>query len=168
MTIEPFIADKWNCFCGSETAFDICCKPLLTEAAYAETAEQLMRSRYSAFCTKNDLYLVRTLHPSQRQKNGQQSLDDSIAHKHWISLTLISTSHGKKTDDTGTVEFIAQYEYKGSFHQHHELSTFVKEDAQWFYVSGEYYEPSKMLQLKFGRNTPCWCGSGKKYKKCHG
>jgi preprotein translocase subunit SecA len=19
-----------------------------------------------------------------------------------------------------------------------------------------------------GRNDPCWCGSGKKYKKCHG
>ena len=21
---------------------------------------------------------------------------------------------------------------------------------------------------KFGRNDPCWCGSGKKFKKCHG
>ncbi|MDQ4019962.1 MAG: SEC-C metal-binding domain-containing protein [Actinomycetota bacterium] len=21
---------------------------------------------------------------------------------------------------------------------------------------------------KRGRNDPCWCGSGKKYKKCHG
>jgi preprotein translocase subunit SecA len=21
---------------------------------------------------------------------------------------------------------------------------------------------------KLGRNEPCWCGSGKKYKKCHG
>jgi preprotein translocase subunit SecA len=21
---------------------------------------------------------------------------------------------------------------------------------------------------KIGRNDPCWCGSGKKYKKCHG
>ena len=21
---------------------------------------------------------------------------------------------------------------------------------------------------KIGRNDPCWCGSGKKYKRCHG
>jgi preprotein translocase subunit SecA len=21
---------------------------------------------------------------------------------------------------------------------------------------------------QIGRNDPCWCGSGKKYKKCHG
>jgi len=21
---------------------------------------------------------------------------------------------------------------------------------------------------KVGRNEPCWCGSGKKYKRCHG
>jgi preprotein translocase subunit SecA len=23
-------------------------------------------------------------------------------------------------------------------------------------------------QAKIGRNDPCWCGSGKKYKRCHG
>jgi preprotein translocase subunit SecA len=23
-------------------------------------------------------------------------------------------------------------------------------------------------EQKLGRNDPCWCGSGKKYKKCHG
>ena len=26
-------------------------------------------------------------------------------------------------------------------------------------------EPETIPQL--GRNDPCWCGSGKKYKKCH-
>ena len=159
---------KSNCYCGSGAVFDICCKPLLTECVYAETAEQLMRSRYSAFCTKNDHHLISTLHPSQRQQDDQQTLDESIARKHWILLTIISTNQGKKADDKGTVEFIAQYEHNGSFHQHHELSSFVKEDGQWFYVSGEYYEPSKTPELKLGRNTACWCGSGKKYKRCHG
>jgi preprotein translocase subunit SecA len=28
--------------------------------------------------------------------------------------------------------------------------------------------PSKRTEPKIGRNDPCWCGSGKKYKKCHG
>ena len=26
----------------------------------------------------------------------------------------------------------------------------------------------KLLEEKLGRNDPCPCGSGKKYKKCHG
>jgi preprotein translocase subunit SecA len=26
----------------------------------------------------------------------------------------------------------------------------------------------KREEPKIGRNDPCWCGSGKKYKKCHG
>jgi preprotein translocase subunit SecA len=26
----------------------------------------------------------------------------------------------------------------------------------------------KAEDQKLGRNDPCWCGSGKKYKKCHG
>lgn len=25
----------------------------------------------------------------------------------------------------------------------------------------------KRILPKLGRNSPCWCGSGKKYKKCH-
>ena len=28
--------------------------------------------------------------------------------------------------------------------------------------------PVKRTQQKVGRNDPCPCGSGKKYKKCHG
>ena len=27
---------------------------------------------------------------------------------------------------------------------------------------------SRRAQEKVGRNDPCWCGSGKKFKKCHG
>ncbi|MEZ5505160.1 MAG: YchJ family metal-binding protein [Gammaproteobacteria bacterium] len=45
----------------------------------------------------------------------------------------------------------------------HERSRFVKEDGRWFYLDGE------MLPLPSpGRNDPCWCGSGQKFKKCHG
>jgi hypothetical protein len=27
--------------------------------------------------------------------------------------------------------------------------------------------PGRMVRIRPGRNDPCWCGSGKKYKRCH-
>jgi hypothetical protein len=32
-----------------------------------------------------------------------------------------------------------------------------------------YFKPEEGKNFigKLGRNDPCWCGSGKKYKKCH-
>ena len=38
-------------------------------------------------------------------------------------------------------------------------------------AGGEGVNPATVVkteQEKIGRNDPCWCGSGKKYKKCHG
>lgn len=32
-----------------------------------------------------------------------------------------------------------------------------------YFSSGE----TKHVKENIGRNYPCWCGSGKKYKKCH-
>ncbi|GIR47667.1 MAG: hypothetical protein CM15mP57_7090 [Alphaproteobacteria bacterium] len=29
-------------------------------------------------------------------------------------------------------------------------------------------EPRRIITKKIGRNEPCPCGSGKKYKQCHG
>jgi hypothetical protein len=34
--------------------------------------------------------------------------------------------------------------------------------------SSEAAMPQKRKEAKVGRNDPCPCGSGKKYKKCHG
>jgi uncharacterized protein YecA (UPF0149 family) len=28
--------------------------------------------------------------------------------------------------------------------------------------------PAGVAKDKIGRNDPCWCGSGRKYKRCHG
>jgi len=41
------------------------------------------------------------------------------------------------------------------------LSEALPEDA-------EQQQPYVRKEKKLGRNEPCWCGSGKKYKQCHG
>ncbi|AEP30244.1 SEC-C motif domain protein [Glaciecola nitratireducens FR1064] len=69
-----------------------------------------------------------------------------------------------ESDDVGTVEFVATYSIDGDFFAMHELSSFIKQDGNWYYTSGLTKEKSG--QITPTRNDPCPCGSGKKYKKC--
>jgi SEC-C motif-containing protein len=50
------------------------------------------------------------------------------------------------------------------------VSTFVKDDEGWKFEDGELVaeQPIVREQPKTGRNDPCPCGSGKKFKKCCG
>lgn len=84
----------------------------------------------------------------------------------WLGLDVL-VCHAGGTDDTeGTVEFVARYSHEGRPGSLHEISHFHKENDQWLYVSGEF--PRTPQQVKTGRNDPCPCGSGKKFKKCCG
>lgn len=122
------------------------------------TAEALMRSRYSAFVLKLSDYLSATWHPSTRPDSLDIGNDDTV----WQRLVIVSTEKGSEADRDGVVEFAAFY----SGGQLHERSRFVKEDGRWFYVEGDILP--LIASEKVGRNDPCPCGSGKKYKKCCG
>lgn len=146
------------CPCGSGLEYGECCAPLHRGEHNAATAEALMRSRYSAFVLKLPDYLSATWHPSTRPDDLDLSGDDT----QWQRLRIIATEAGWAGDDVGMVEFIAYHE--GG--QLHERSRFVRQEGRWFYVDGEISPPVK--QGKAGRNDPCPCGSGKKFKKCCG
>lgn len=120
-----------------------------------------MRSRYSAFCVGDVEYLLNTRHPSQRALDSRESLRASTDATQWHSLKILnSTQRG----DVGEVEFVAFYSSASeSPGQIHERSQFVREDGQWFYLTGTHLSPFKLQ-----RNDTCWCGSGKKMKKCCG
>jgi SEC-C motif-containing protein len=124
----------------------------------APTAEAQMRSRYSAYVLKNSDYLRSTWHPS----TCPLELDISSDNTPWQRLVIIGTEKGTVTDSEGVVEFAAYYQ--GG--QLHERSRFVREEGRWFYLDGEILSPHQ--EQKPGRNAPCPCGSGKKYKRCCG
>jgi len=115
-----------------------------------------MRSRYTGYVLKLSEYLSRTWHSSTRPS----SLDIADDQTPWQRLEIIATDKGGQNDAEGSVEFAAFF--RGG--QMHERSRFVKEDGRWFYLDGEIMPPASMK--KVGRNDPCPCGSGKKYKKC--
>lgn len=125
-----------------------------------------MRSRYSAFHLGKIDYLIATLHPSKRQITDRESLAQTLSTTTWIGLRILATDGGTADESDGWVEFVASFREGGVAKQLHERSRFIQEDGRWFYLDGEY---ENLLPVpKPGRNDPCWCGSEKKYKKCHG
>jgi SEC-C motif-containing protein len=117
-----------------------------------------MRSRYSAFVERDWDYLN---HTQLRQDNGPPTPDII-----WLGLEIRATLAGGAEDNGGTVEFLARYSHQGSNAELHEISHFQKVDGKWLYVDGTFPRPGK--KPKSGRNDPCPCGSGLKFKNCCG
>lgn len=149
------------CPCGNTKAYSDCCAPLHQGETFATTAEQLMRSRYSAFSRGQIDYLVATLHPSVRELSDRTSLVETVKNCEWLKLDVLKTSGGSGDETEGEVEFVAFYREEGIKFLR-EKSRFIKENGHWYYINGKTIKHSLP-----GRNSPCWCGSGKKRKKCH-
>jgi SEC-C motif-containing protein len=127
-----------NCDCGSGKKFTDCCQPFLDGTAKPKTAEELMRSRYSAYLTVNIEYLRRTTHPSTRKFFAPEAVKEWAESSVWQKLEVISTAQGKEKDKIGEVEFKAYYlDSNGNPQIHHEHSNFVKELGKWFFVDGK-------------------------------
>lgn len=147
-----------DCYCGSGRKIDNCCGIYLEGKADAPTPEALMRSRYSAYVTGNNDHLLRTWHAETRPEN----LDVSADTGDWAGLEVLDS---RQDGDAGIVEFRAFYRDGGRMAVLHERSRFVREQGRWFYVDGDQV---KEKPVKVGRNDPCPCGSGKKFKRCCG
>lgn len=145
-----------NCPCGSGKVFETCCGELILGHRQAESALELMKSRYSAYATGAGDYLVETTAVANRYPGDAELISEHARKSEWIRLEIVDVP----TDDI--VEFKAYYKEDGELRVHHEKSWFVIEEGQWRYDRGELYE------TKIGRNEVCPCGSGKKYKRCCG
>lgn len=123
-----------HCHCGLPNAHETCCGRFHSGLASAANAEQLMRSRYSAYVLGLEDYLLATWHESTRPP----SLDFSdIAKTKWLGLEI--KRHVIIDDHLAQVEFIARYKTGGqSAVRLHEISDFILEDGKWFYVSGVF------------------------------
>lgn len=125
------------CPCGSGIGYDDCCGRFIAGRDQAHTAEQVMRSRYTAFVRQNANYLFATLHPSKRARDELRSLQKSFRGVSWTGLEILATELGAAGDTTGTVGFRAQFSASGQAGELHERSTFVQENGRWYYLDGE-------------------------------
>jgi SEC-C motif-containing protein len=128
-----------------------------------------MRSRYTAHVLQRIDYLVATTDPTTRAGIDRGAVERWARESQWRGLTIIKTSGGGPGDDSGVVEFQASYDAGGARHVHHERSRFRRGDEGWLYVDGDAVKPAPARRADTpGRNDPCPCGSGKKYKRCCG
>ncbi|MES9831503.1 MAG: YchJ family protein [Candidatus Thiodiazotropha sp. DIVDIV] len=159
-----------ECYCGSGAEFGTCCEPILKGNTQADTAEALMRARYCAFVINNPEFLHKSLHPDYRHDHDINATRRWAENSEWLKLEVVDTDKGSADDEEGSVEFIATYKEQGTIRPHHEISRFSKQDGKWYFVDGKLVSPKTEVrkQPKVGRNEPCPCGSGKKFKKCCG
>lgn len=157
---------------SKKIAYDDCCAPFITGKKKAPTAEALMRSRYAAYVVKNIDYIDATQINEKHEVFNKEEALKWAESSDWKGLEIKSTKKGESNDDSGLVEFVAHYKDKasGTELKHHETSLFQKAGGDWKFKEGTIHgaQPVKRLEPKLGRNDPCHCGSGKKFKKCHG
>jgi SEC-C motif domain protein len=157
------------CPCGSGDSFSNCCEPFINGSKNPPTAEKLMRSRYSAFHEGALDYIFNTHHKSTRDELDMEGIKTWAIESEWLGLKIHETEKGGEKDNEGKVEFSCLFNFQGKNQTHHELSTFIKEDGKWYFVDGTLKDATvRRIEPKIGRNDPCSCGSGKKYKKCCG
>ncbi|MBC8269714.1 MAG: SEC-C domain-containing protein [Rhodospirillaceae bacterium] len=157
-----------TCICGTGKDFQDCCGPLIDGAA-AATAEALLRSRYTAFAMGRTDYLVETLTPDLRDGFDLVEAESTAADARWQGLEVRSVTGGGPDDVTGEIEFVASFRLRDEPRVHHELSQFRREDGRWLCAGGQTNPKGAPRDVvKVGRNEPCPCGSGKKFKKCCG
>jgi SEC-C motif-containing protein len=157
-----------RCPCGKPAEFEDCCQPFIEGKVRPETAEELMRSRYSAYVVGAVDYILDTHDPRTRDAT-RDDIEKWSKSSEWLGLTVVSTEGGGPDDADGIVEFKARF-FDTQTRTHWERSSFRRHEGRWVYVNGTPPEPDKTPRSveKVGRNEPCPCGSGKKYKKCCG
>ncbi len=87
------------CPCGSKNDYENCCEIFVKGTKLAETPEQLMRSRYTAFVIGAYDHIRRTWHPDTLPE-----LSDDEPNS-WVGLEIVDSSF---EEDEGEVEFIAK------------------------------------------------------------
>ena len=175
------------CPCGTGLSYHQCCQPYLAGRRLPQTAEALMRSRYTAHAVADIDYLMATWLPSQRRHVERAQVAEWAEQSQWLQLQVIGTEAGTVHDSDGWVEFIATCHHRGKPCVHRERSHFRRRGQRWYYAEGEVAVESEVAAennvaiadpvmdmpqqrkagtAKTGRNAPCPCGSGRKYKRC--
>lgn len=160
--------DNQACPCGSGTRFADCCEQVINGERECQTAEELMRARYAAFATGAIEFIVATTHSRTRREIDISQISDWSQNSTWRGLQIIDTK--VVGNNKAHVSFEAQFTQHGKDQSHKERSVFEREDGKWRFVTGEELKnPTVRYETpRPGRNEPCSCGSGKKYKKCCG
>ncbi|MEO6867252.1 MAG: YchJ family metal-binding protein, partial [Gaiellales bacterium] len=153
------------CHCGSGQTFSECCQPVIQRERVAATAEELMRSRYSAFATGDVDWIMDSHHADTVDEIDREQVEEWSGGSEWLGLRIRSTEAGGADDDEGSVTFRARYRAQGQQVDHTEIAHFEREGGEWrFHSVLEEADQPDLVPVgpssSVGRNDPCPCGSG--------
>jgi SEC-C motif-containing protein len=157
-----------TCPCGSSNDYSACCESIITGKKPAETAEQLMRARYAAHVKAEVDFLFESTHPDHREGYDHKGTRTWAENSEWHGLEILETVQGGPRDEEGEVVFVARFRDEAGLRSHHERGQFKRQGERWLFTEGIMIKPQPLSVSKIGRNDPCSCGSGSKYKKCCG
>ncbi len=158
-----------SCPCCSGKTYIDCCERYLSGNAFPSSAVELMRSRYTAYTKGYIDYIFATMRDSALKNSDREaSLQWSKTSK-WLGLEVFD--HEQISEDEATVVFRAHFQQNTAKQEVNEKAVFKKYDNKWYYVGNIPIDIDRQIitpatSNKVGRNEPCPCGSGKKYKKC--
>lgn len=134
---------------------------------WPKTAKELLERRYEAFVAGNIDYIFETHHPETRDQLDRASITNWSTQSKWKGLEVGDI---QEREEKATIHFTVIYERDFQTTRQTEIAEFRKINGNWFYYDSEFPAPEtiKRESPKLGRNDPCHCGSGKKFKKCHG
>ncbi|MDO9618916.1 MAG: YchJ family protein [Pseudomonas sp.] len=147
-----------TCPCGSGQLLTLCCGRYHAGTP-APSAESLMRSRYSAYALGLIDYLVHSTLPAQQAGLAQEAIQTWSLGSTWLGLEVEQAQLIEGEPQHAYVTFTAHWRDEGGTHSHRERSAFVRNNDSWYFI-----DPT--VELKLGRNDPCPCASGLKFKKC--
>lgn len=170
MQLCPCRVSPTLAFLTAPVAYADCCQPYhdvldsnddKVNNVKAESAERLMRTRYSAFVLQKADYIVKTTVPAQQALLDVNAIEQWARETNWAGLEIVSHT-AKLGKRHAQVEFKAYYtKSDGQQAAHHELSSFVQVDGRWYFL-----DPT--VDMNISQKQPCICGSGEKFKRCCG
>lgn len=152
------------CPCGPECDYDDCCRPIIAGVP-ALTPEVLVRSHYTAFVKGALDHVERTHAPEVREDFNRAEAERVVRQCEWHGLEIRRVIDN---GDTAKVEFVVRFRREQQKMAAMSMSSFRRDESQWFYVNTERSQVVPLRVTKLDRNGPCPCGSGKKVKKCCG
>ncbi len=134
---------------------------------WPKSPKALLEARYKAFVDGDVDFIIASCHPDVRDKQDRDEIERWSKTAKWQGLEI---EQDHEEDDVGFVQFICRYVEDGQEVEHKEVAEFRKaDDEKWYYYDSKRpYATVQREGPKIGRNDPCPCGSGKKYKKCCG
>jgi SEC-C motif-containing protein len=127
----------------------------------------LLEARYQAFVSGTIDFILESHHPETREQMDRASIETWSKESEWMGLKI---ENEKIEGDKAVITFTVRYRRGAETVNHRENADFRKFEGKWYYFDSEFPKPETIRRdaEKVGRNDPCSCGSGKKFKKCHG